>query len=366
MTELLLNNKESMFNDKLNHSMIENIMADSQKLNDYLVPQHRISVSYNLTSSKPRMNVPINQYREVKSMNIHTNAITQLGDKIGVPANYLKNLSEGQDWQKSLFSRTLNDHFSFLERQNPVLLRTNDYAVKAYLSNSYDRYNSVEVLGQFLTSFYNNGLELSQAYFDGIRYFVELTSKNNPIMIDNQLHFFAVQFRNSDYGRGALDIRFMLIKQICSNGMVMQSALRKIHRGRKMELPGDNFMLSEDTMKKETAAKKGIVRDVANYICSEKCVNDIISRYQKANDIEIEVSDVIEKLPSVGATKKDIDLIQNILMGNKAETGVQEGGNIVRVASAVSYIANRYDNTEAESINKYREMSGNLLMKFVK
>jgi hypothetical protein len=375
MTELLLLNRNAMFNDTLNSAILTNIAEDSQSLKDYIVPQNKLCICLKIENDiyTPSLQVP--QSNEISGNNnlytiIHSNAISQMGEKIGIPSGFINKLHNGDVWEKLLFQRILNDHFDYVNINNPVMVRIskNDSlnTTKAYLSNSYERYNSFAVLTQFIQSFYNYGLSLSHAYFDGIRYFVELTSKNNPIMIDDQIHYFAIQFRNSDYGRGALDIRFMLIKQICTNGMVMQSALRKIHRGRKIDLPGDSFMLSEDTLHKETEAKKSLIKDIAGYVCSERCVNDIVAKLNKANGIDIPVENVIEKLPNIGATKGDIELVQNLLMNNNPKSGVCEGGNVVRVANAVSYIANRYSNTDAEAINKYREMSGNLIEKFIK
>jgi len=360
-----LENKNLMFNSVENNSILGQIILDNENLTDYLVPQKKLSVQTQIEGS-PLIIYPLDSIGNVDNLSINKNAITQLGDKIKIPAAYLQKLHDGETWEKNLFATTLNDHFDFKKRRTPVLLRASQGELKAYLSNSYERYNSVAVLGQFLESFSNNGLTLSQAYFDGIRYFVEVTNKNNPFLIGGEPHFFSIQYRNSDYGRGALDIKFMLIKQVCTNGMIIKSALRKIHKGRQINIQGQNFQLSEDTLNKETIAKKAIVRDVANYICSPAAVDDIIQFYDKANNIDIKVEKVIEKLPSVNATKKDVELIQNILMRNDNKTGTTTGGNVIRVANAVSYIANTFDNDQCESINKYREMSGNLIHKFVK
>ncbi len=360
-----LENKKLMFNIDESSSVIQAIAKDSSNIQDFLLPQNKLNIqSSELSQEKPYLIFPVSSHGEDIAL-LHSNSISQMAAKLDVPSRYLNKLYEGDVWEKQLFTRTLNDHFDFTQKKN-VLLRVNNGTLKAYLSNSYDRYNSLKVLNAFYEKISAKGFVLSQAYYDGIRYFIEVVNRNNMFQLNDQNHYFAIQFRNSDYGRGALDIQFMIVKQICSNGMIMKSALRKIHRGRQMDLPGNNFMLSQDTMEKETKAKSAIVRDVVNYITSDDCVNDIINLYRTADDQEVETEDVVKRLPNVGATKSDIEAIEKILMSNREETGTTSGGNVTRVANAISYIANTYPNEDAEKINGYREMGGKLLMSYVK
>ena len=364
MTELMI--KTEMFNSEANNNVINNIIADSQTMIDYLVPQKDLFIGNDDETQNPFMYIPTcKRTGDVNKLFFHDNSIEQIGAKSDIPTAYLKKLHKGQEWQKNLFTRTLNDHFNYLNRNTPILLRTSKNKVKAYLSNSYERYNSIEVLKEFLLSFYREEMTVSHAYYDGITHFVELTNKSNPIIIFDQPHFFGIQYRNSDFGRAALDIKFMLIKQVCMNGMVMKTALRQIHKSRKMEIVGDSFQLSAETMNKETEAKKSLIRDIAKHVCGTEVRNELVAMYDKASAIDIAPEKVLKVLPSVGATQKDVEDIQNLLMGNLEHTGVREGGNIIRIANAVSYLANRYDNKQAESICKYREMSGKIITKFV-
>lgn len=40
--------------------------------------------------------------QEIEMYKIHDNAIGQLGDKLGIPSRYLKQLAGGEEWQRQL------------------------------------------------------------------------------------------------------------------------------------------------------------------------------------------------------------------------------------------------------------------------
>lgn len=337
--------------------LLETVVTDNSNIKDYLVNPD----SLNTFIESNNVKIGFSQIEDAYSL--HNNAISQLSNKLGLPNAYMVNLHNGEQWQKELFTENVNLHLIH-NNQKPVLLRTVNSQLKGYLSNSFERYNSIRVLGQFLESFKLNGMELREVYYDGITHFIELNNKNNLIMINNQPHYFGVQYRNSDFGRSALSLEIMLIKQICSNGMVMKNKLRQVHKSRTIEI-GESFVLSADTMEKETQAKLSLIKDVANHLCSEEVQKEIVDIYTKASEVETEPEKVFKVLENIGASKGDIDFIQNLLIENNPNTGVVEGGIVVRTANAVSYMGNNISLDNAENVNRYKEMSGKLLQHFV-
>lgn len=341
---------------ELSKLLVERVLNDGLNVKDYLVSQKQL-----ITKTDENVNVKIGIRNEDDySFDLHPNSITQISQKLNIPSKYLSSLAEGTKWEKELFATTLNEHFTNLAQSKPVLLRANENTLKGYLSNSFERYNSTSVLKQFLESFMLNGMIFHEAYYDGITYFIELRNDNNVIMLNNTPHFFGVQYRNSDFGRSALDIKLILIKQICSNGMLMKSALRQVHRSRAIEI-GDSFLLSPETMEKETEAKVSLIKDIANYACSDEMISEIVNVYNKVNELDVSSENVFKTLENLGATKKDVDYITKLLIENKPETGVSDGNTIIKVANAVSYMANNELLEKAEVINRYKEMSGNLI-----
>jgi hypothetical protein len=84
----------------------------------------------------------------------------------------------------------------------------------------------------------------------------------------------------------------------------------------------------------------------------------------KVDKIDIPVETVIKRLPNT-VTKFDIEKINSILLENTYESGVRDCGNILRVANAVSFLANKLDNSDAIIKAKYKDIAGNLIENFV-
>ncbi len=349
-------------------STINKIIEDYENMQDYFVPVIKMDSLFE-EEKKPHLYFPTTTdvfKPEPEILTFHPNALNQVSAKLGIPGQFMRTLHDGEDWEKNLFCRTINDFFHFSPRnEDKFLIRSNKGVAKAILSDSYDRYNSLNVLSTFLTEMKKHNFVGNNVYYDGITYFLEMTNKQIPIEINGQNHWLTVQYRNSDFGQSALDIRLMLTKQVCSNGMVLNSIMRSVHKGKKIQ-QGKDFKLSDKTLNLESELKQQIIADVIPQIVAEDNIIRIKNAFDEANQIDIPVDTVVEKLPSVNATKKDIENIKGILMSNDESTGTTDGGNVLRVVNAISFLANDFTEEEAEPANKYKEMSGKLLSKYVK
>lgn len=353
-----------------NKEMLEKLVTDASNIEDYLVTSKKLGVTNPKETEKnykPEIILPLSNeaFPDVTTLKLSDNALSQISAKMNINSTYLRRLHSGSVWEQSLFTRTLVDHLDYKNPTDNFLLRTNNGILKGFLSDRYERYDSNEVLIGFLTKMKEHQFNINKVYYDGITYFVEMTNKNIPIMINDQLHWITVQYRNSDFGASALDIRMMITKQVCSNGMVLNSIMRKVHKGKELQANKD-FKLSNETFRLEAELKKSILNDVIPQIVSEQNIIRIRSMFEEVNQIDVPVKSVIQKLPSIGATKNDLERIENIILDAKEETGVVNCGPVLKVASAISWMANDYELEEAVSANKYKEMSGNLISKYVK
>lgn len=80
---------------------------------------------------------------------IHDNAIGQLGERLNVPAKYLRELANGDVWQRELAATILNQHSTWTKRTR-TLVRTVGNEVRGVLSDSYRRLNSETIIMSFL------------------------------------------------------------------------------------------------------------------------------------------------------------------------------------------------------------------------
>jgi hypothetical protein len=84
----------------------------------------------------------------------------------------------------------------------------------------------------------------------------------------------------------------------------------------------------------------------------------------KVDKIDIPVETVIKRLPNT-VTKFDIEKINSILLENTYESGVRDCGNIMRVANAISFLANDFNNEQAIIKARYKDIAGNLIETFI-
>lgn len=106
------------------------------------------------------------------NFNLHGNAISQISEKMGIPAKYLRELSAGDVWQKQLCATILNEHSGWTERTR-VLIRAVGMEVRGVLSDSYRRLNSVDILTAFIREAGGQGAVVSDAYMNDTKVWCE-------------------------------------------------------------------------------------------------------------------------------------------------------------------------------------------------
>ena len=104
---------------------------------------------------------------------IHDNAIGQLGEKLNIPSKYLRELADGEQWQKDLASTILNQH-SMWTRRTRTLVRTVGDEVRGVLSDSYRRLNSETIIMSFLETANKMGGQLADGFMDATRIYLEV------------------------------------------------------------------------------------------------------------------------------------------------------------------------------------------------
>ena len=104
---------------------------------------------------------------------IHDNAVGQLGDKLGIPSKYLRELAGGDEWQKGLAATILNEHSMWTKRTR-TLVRTVGNEVRGVLSDSYRRLNSETIIMSFLETANKYGGQLADGFMDATRVYMEV------------------------------------------------------------------------------------------------------------------------------------------------------------------------------------------------
>lgn len=362
LNEVVLNKVHRMIDGKAAsvQGTMSRLIEEGRIAQDYIAP---IGVNLKQNDHSPvitfsgdgslMMNMPDGRF------SLHDNAIGQLADRMGIPSRYLRSLSEGDPWARTLAAEILNEHSGWTQRSR-VLVRTVGQQVRGVLSDSYRRLNSVEILTAFVQESVGQGAVISDAYMNDTKVWAETilpqplvipTAKNGEVVI-----FAGARFSTSDYGDGAVDMRAFLLNGACLNGMVRESVMKQVHLGSKLP---DNLQLSQQTYELDTKTTVSAVRDLTKGLFSKDNLMQKAYEIQGASEIEVDPEKEITRLTKTGLLlKQEGKEVEKILMKNDPEDGVQGAATLWKLTQAITAHARELS---PERSRELHEISGSLM-----
>ena len=163
-------------------------------------------------------------------------ALSQLGSKIGVPANYLQKCIDSgridlasdnvnswlEDYGKDLFIREYNGH------------------IRGILSSKYSVCDTPEILGVVDDCVDLSKYKVKGSYLSEERLHVRLISKD-MLPIDGEDLFAGLFLDSSDVGRNILTVKFGIYKQVCTNGLVISRAGGTLFEQKHIGITAEEF-----------------------------------------------------------------------------------------------------------------------------
>jgi hypothetical protein len=290
---------------------------------------------------------------------LHENAVGQLAEKMNIPGQYLRTLARGDDWQKQLAATVLNEHSSQTNRQR-VLVRSVGSEVRAVLSDSYRRLNSLDILTAFIEEAGLQGAVVADARMTDTKIWAETilpTPINVPTLKNgNIIIFMGARFSTSDYGDGAVDIRAFLLNGACLNGMVRESIMKQIHLGSRLP---ENLQLSNRTYELDTKTTVSATRDLTKSLFSRDAIMQKAIEIQGASAIDVDLDLELKKLVKVGSLNRlEQEGVQKILMHGNYEDGMQGGATLWKLSQSITAHARELDPRRSRELH---EISGMLM-----
>ena len=304
------------------------------------------------------MNVDKNRY------SLHPHAVGQLAEKMAIPSKYLRQLSEGADWQRQLATNILNEHSGWTERTR-VLVRSVGNQVRGVLSDSYRRLNSEKILMAFLTEATYQGAVPCDALMTDTKIWVE-TILPEPVCIPTELNgdvmiYMGARFSTSDYGDGAVDMRAFLLNGVCLNGMVRESLMKQVHLGSRLQ---DDLMLSERTYELDTQTTMSAITDYTNNLYSRENIMQQAVLIQEASKVKVDFDDELKKLVKANKLlKSEGETVQKLLMNNNPEDGLAGGPSLFKFVQSVTAAAR---DCEPRRCRELQEISSDLMKRVAK
>lgn len=362
LNQVVMNKVQSMIDGKATgvQATMERLVNEGKIAQDYIAPlgvnlrakQHDPVITFNGEHGL-MMDMPDGHF------SLHSNAVGQIADRMGIPQRYLRTLAGGEEWQVLLAAQILNEHSGWTQRSR-VLVRTVGKQVRGILSDSYRRLNSVEILTAFVEEASNQGAVISDAYMNDTKVWAETilpqpivvpTAKNGDVVI-----FAGARFSTSDYGDGAVDMRAFLLNGVCLNGMVRESVMRQMHLGAKLP---DSLAISQQTYELDTKTTVSAVRDLTKGLFLPENIKQKAYEIQGASEMEVDLEKEIKKLTSNGSLlKAEGQEVEKLLMKNDPDDGVQGASTLWKLTQAITAHARTLT---PERSRELHEISGQLM-----
>lgn len=362
LNQVVINKVQRMIEGKQPgvNAAITRLLEEGRIAQDFIAP---IGANLKKNDRRPIISFSADAYVRMSmpegNFNLHGNAISQISEKMGIPAKYLRELAMGDEWQKQLCATILNEHSGWTQRTR-VLVRAVGMEVRGVLSDSYRRLNSVEIITAFIQEACVQGAVMSDAYMNDTKVWCE-TILPTPIEIPTRKNgmvtiFAGARFSTSDYGNGSVDMRSFLLNGACLNGMVRESVMRQVHLGSRLP---DSIALSQKTYELDTKTTVSAIKDLTKGLYSRETIMDKAIEIQGASEIDVDFDKELKSLVQRGALLKNEGReVEKLLMNNNPDDGVTGGATLWKLTQGITAFAREQ---EPERSRELHEISGQLM-----
>ena len=165
-------------------------------------------------------------YGKKKEADITQFAFSQLCARMGVPANYIKKCftTGKEDLALQNFRAWAN------ETENNLLVRANEGVVRAVLSDSYKPFDSFQVLRTLKYTVDFKRWIPTQVFLSEDRLVVRFVDFTPLPVNDGSPLYLGFTVSTSDVGRGSLNVKMMLYRFACQNGLIISSMGGTLYR----------------------------------------------------------------------------------------------------------------------------------------
>jgi hypothetical protein len=293
-----------------------------------------------------------------ESLRLHSHAVGQAGERLGIPTGYIKKLATGPQWQRDLAADILNEHAEYTDRKK-VLVRAVGDEVRGILSDQYRRLDTFSIYSNFFNECHKKGAQIVSAHIDATRTYCETiypeviaipTEKNGTVHM-----VFGLRISNSDFGDGALQLQSYSMQVVCLNGMTRNNMLRQVHLGRRLP---DDLSLSEETYRLDTQTQASLIGDLVKASFDIDNIEKQARTIQLASERVVDITKELNGLKSGGLYKNEIEKIESKLMANRPEDGVQGEGTLWKLSQAVTAVARDHESKRRQ--REIEDISGKL------
>jgi hypothetical protein len=271
----------------------------------------------------------------------------QLADKLGIPRKYYQRMMDSGKLR--LLAENVNAWLGEGERR---LIRILDGRIRAILSDRYRMMDNYDLVFLALEEFKRK--ETVEIYridlTETMLYLKAIDRTLADSVRDGDIVYGGLIIRNSEVGASALRVEPFILRKVCSNGLILERSLKKIHLGRQTMEVGE-IDWSEETRELEDRALWAKVRDIVRATFDKKIFQLWVEKLKESTKIEI---------------KKPVEAVNNIV-GHLGLTEEQKQKLLMHFSEPTKYgLINAITNLAGQTKNveeqvKLEEFAGEIL-----
>ncbi len=209
----------------------------------------------------------------------------QIAERVGIPKRYYDRMRADAP---ALLAGNVNHWFQ--KQPERRMVRTLDGQARAFLSDRYHRIDNEQIADAALPVLLESGghgAVVSCCVTDAKLYIQALFPRLEGEVRRGDPVQGGVIVSNGEIGSGALDVRPMIYRLCCTNGMVAgqvaeDARLRRNHVGRRVEMGEDYSVYSDDTLKADDRALSLKIRDSIRALAQPQLFARILAELRDA------------------------------------------------------------------------------------
>jgi len=208
-------------------------------------------------------------------------AHTQLAEKTGIPLKYYNRMLEAQ--RLYLVAENVN---AWIHEKEQRLIRILDGEVRAILSDRYRPMDNFDLLFCALDEFKKHGVDIHRCDLTETHMYVKVVQPHEVREIrENDKVVPGLVLSNSEVGSGGLRVEPFMLRLVCSNGLIGEQVIRKVHIGEKRDA-GDIW--SDDTIRKKDDVLWSEVKDVIKATFDPTIFSEWVEKLKRGTEVEVE------------------------------------------------------------------------------
>jgi hypothetical protein len=278
---------------------------------------------------------------------------TQLAESLGIGVKYWDKMrTEDPELLQSNVNAWWDRHPS------NRTIRTLGSTARAYLSSSFRIIDHLDSMAAVFPAIERSGMEIKGAELTASRLYLHLVSPRwqGEVKVGDPVQL-GLRLTNSEIGMGALNLEVGLYVLRCTNGAIVESAIRRAHLGsrRDEELDGVHELLRDETKAADAATTLMKVRDVMDAMLTQDYFGKLLSMARESVGKKL-----VNPIAAVSVLKDVVDITQDehdSVLRHLLSDGI--GDTMWGLSDAVTSVAN--DIEDSDRRYELQKIGGQLL-----